>query len=36
MRMRVRCYEAGEVFEHPVADWLRYDVAEAFADLDGV
>ncbi len=29
-----RRYECGETFEHPAFDWLRFDVAEAFADLD--
>ena len=32
----VRRYETGDVFVHPVAGWLRFDVAEAFADLDDV
>ena len=30
----VRRYEKGERFEHPAFDWLRFDVAEVFADLD--
>jgi Uma2 family endonuclease len=30
----IRTYEAGERFEHPAMPWLRFDVVEAFADLD--
>jgi Uma2 family endonuclease len=30
----MRTYEAGERFEHPAIPWLRFDVAEAFADLN--
>lgn len=30
----VRRYASGEQFEHPATPWLRFDVAEAFADLD--
>lgn len=30
----VRTYEVGERFEHSALPWLRFDVAEAFADLD--
>jgi Uma2 family endonuclease len=30
----IRTYEAGERFEHPALPWLRFEVAEAFADLD--
>ena len=29
-----RTYKAGERFHHPVFPWLRFDVAEAFGDLD--
>lgn len=29
----VRRYECGETFRHPAFDWLRFEVAEAFADL---
>ncbi len=32
----VRRYKTGDVFMHPVAGWLRFDVAEAFSDLDDV
>ncbi len=31
---RVRIFEAGEAFEHDDVPWLRFDVDEAFADLD--
>jgi|SRR5579862_8875906 Uma2 family endonuclease len=30
----IRAYRDGESFEHPAMPWLRFDVAEAFADLD--
>jgi hypothetical protein len=30
----VHAYKTGESFEHPAVPWLRFDVAEAFADLD--
>lgn len=30
----VRTYIIGETFAHPAVPWLRFDVAEAFADLD--
>jgi Uma2 family endonuclease len=30
----VRTYPTVERFEHPAMPWLRFDVAEAFADLD--
>ena len=30
----VRRFTSGETFEHPAFEWLRFDVAEAFADLD--
>jgi Uma2 family endonuclease len=30
----LRTYKTGESFEHPAMPWLRFDVAEAFADLD--
>ncbi|MBV8067707.1 MAG: Uma2 family endonuclease [Candidatus Eremiobacteraeota bacterium] len=30
----VRTYKKEEHFEHPAMPWLRFDVAEAFADLD--
>lgn len=30
----VRRYRSGEAFDHPAFDWLRFDVAEAFADLE--
>jgi Uma2 family endonuclease len=30
----IRTYKTGEPFEHSAAPWLRFDVAEAFADLD--
>ncbi|HMF28997.1 MAG TPA: Uma2 family endonuclease, partial [Candidatus Cybelea sp.] len=30
----IRTYQSGERFEHPAMPWLRFDVAEAFADLD--
>jgi Uma2 family endonuclease len=29
-----RTFTQGETFEHPAAPWLRFEVAEAFADLD--
>lgn len=32
----IRTYKTGELFEHPALPWLRFDVAEAFADLDDV
>jgi Uma2 family endonuclease len=30
----IRVYSSGERFEHQALPWLRFDVAEAFADLD--
>jgi Uma2 family endonuclease len=30
----IHTYASGEIFEHPATPWLRFDVAEAFADLD--
>lgn len=30
----IRTYKTGEIFEHPALPWLRFEVAEAFADLD--
>jgi len=30
----IRVYTAGARFEHPAMPWLRFDVAEAFADLE--
>jgi Uma2 family endonuclease len=33
-RSAVRTYKTGEAFEYPALPWLRFDVAEAFADLD--
>jgi hypothetical protein len=30
----VRTYGSGEYFEHAAVPWLRFEVAEAFADLD--
>jgi Uma2 family endonuclease len=30
----IRSYQSGEHFEHPAMPWLRFEVAEAFADLD--
>ena len=32
----VRTYESGEMFEHPAIPWLRFEVAETFADLDAI
>jgi Uma2 family endonuclease len=29
-----RTFAQGETFEHPAAPWLRFEVAEAFSDLD--
>jgi Uma2 family endonuclease len=29
-----RTFEEGAAFEHPAVPWLRFEVAEAFADLD--
>jgi Uma2 family endonuclease len=30
----IRTYKTGELFEHSALPWLRFEVAEAFADLD--
>lgn len=32
----IRTYKTGERFEHSAVPWLSFDVAEAFADLDGL
>jgi Uma2 family endonuclease len=30
----IRTYKTGELFVHPSLPWLRFEIAEAFADLD--
>jgi Uma2 family endonuclease len=32
--MDERTFAQGDTFEHPAAPWLRFEVAEAFSDLD--
>jgi Uma2 family endonuclease len=32
--MDERAFAQGDTFEHPAAPWLRFEVAEAFSDLD--
>lgn len=31
-----RTFSCGEIFEHPAAEWLRFEVSEAFVNLDKI